>query len=157
MNVNNTYVQVPARTDETKVIPPKTKDRKLLPVVELQCKVCPEGGTGGKIMSGCAALASSLRSNPAHLRVLDLTRNDLQDRSVQLLSEFLAEPLCRLETLNLRCCTLTLTSCQCLTSVLRHSSALKELDLSYNRLTDQGVELLSDWLGNHQCRLEILR
>ncbi|KAM7419962.1 hypothetical protein PAMA_016866 [Pampus argenteus] len=107
--------------------------------------------------SGCAALASSLRSNPAHLRVLDLTRNDLQDRGVQLLSEFLAEPLCRLETLNLRCCTLTLTSCQCLTSVLRHSSALKELDLSYNRLTDQGVELLSDWLRNQQCRLEILR
>ncbi|XP_053193575.1 NACHT, LRR and PYD domains-containing protein 12-like isoform X2 [Scomber japonicus] len=107
--------------------------------------------------SGCAALASSLRSNPAHLRDLDLSRNDLRDCGVQLLSEFLAESLCQLETLNLRCCTITATGCQSLTSALSGSSALKELDLTYNRLKDQGVERLCDWLRNHQCRLEILR
>ncbi|XP_044199253.1 NACHT, LRR and PYD domains-containing protein 12-like isoform X8 [Thunnus albacares] len=107
--------------------------------------------------SGCAALATSLRSNPAHLRVLDLAINDLRDHGVQLLSEFLAESLCQLETLNLKCCTLTAGGCRSLTSALRGSSALRDLDLSYNRLMDQGVELLSDWLSNHQCRLEILR
>ncbi|XP_062294351.1 NACHT, LRR and PYD domains-containing protein 12-like isoform X2 [Scomber scombrus] len=106
---------------------------------------------------GCAALTSSLRSNPAHLRVLDLARNDLRDSGVQLLSELLAESLCQLETLNLRCCTITAPGCQSLTSALSGSSALKELDLAYNRLMDQGVELLCDWLRNHQCRLEILR
>ena len=47
---------------------------------------------------------------------------------------------------SLRCCTLMTTSCQYLTSALRGSSTLKELDLSYNKLMDQGVTLLSDWL-----------
>ncbi|XP_044045248.1 NACHT, LRR and PYD domains-containing protein 12-like isoform X2 [Siniperca chuatsi] len=106
---------------------------------------------------GCAALASSLKSNPAHLRVLDLSRNDLRDDGVENLSEFLAEPLCQLETLNLKCCTLTAACCRSLTLALSCSSALKELDLSYNNLMDQGVKLLSDWLRKPQCRLEILR
>ncbi|XP_010751040.2 NACHT, LRR and PYD domains-containing protein 12-like isoform X1 [Larimichthys crocea] len=106
--------------------------------------------------SGCAALASSLKSNPAHLRVLDLSRNDLQDCGVEKLSEFLAEPLCQLETLNLKCCSVTAACCRSLTFALSCSSALEELDLSYNQV-DQGVELLSDWLRKPQCKLEILR
>lgn len=107
--------------------------------------------------SGCAALASSLKSNPAHLRVLDLARNKLQDAGVEHLSEFLAEPLCRLETLNLKCCTLTEACCRSFTFALSCSFALKELDLSYNSLKDQGVKLLSDWLRKPQCGLQILR
>ncbi|XP_070712057.1 ribonuclease inhibitor-like [Pempheris klunzingeri] len=106
---------------------------------------------------GCAALASSLRSNPAHLRVLDLARNDLRDGGAENLSEFFVEPLCQLETLILKCCWLTAACCRSLIHALSGSSALKELDLSYNSLMDRGVEPLSDWLGKPQCRLEILR
>uniref|UniRef100_A0A8C2CGT3 Uncharacterized protein n=1 Tax=Cyprinus carpio TaxID=7962 RepID=A0A8C2CGT3_CYPCA len=47
---------------------------------------------------GCAALTSALRSNPSHLRVLDLSRNKLRD-SVKLLSEVLQDPHCKLEKL----------------------------------------------------------
>ncbi|XP_051238099.1 NACHT, LRR and PYD domains-containing protein 3 isoform X1 [Dicentrarchus labrax] len=107
--------------------------------------------------NGCAVLASSLKSNPGHLRVLDLTRNVLQDVGVENLSEFLAEPLCQLETLKLKCCMLTAACCRSLTFALSCSSALKELDLSFNHLTDQGLTLLADWLRKPQCRLEILR
>ncbi|XP_059189183.1 NACHT, LRR and PYD domains-containing protein 12-like [Centropristis striata] len=106
---------------------------------------------------GFAALTSSLKSNPAHLRVLDLTDNDLRDSDVRDLCEFLADPRCRLQTLNLESCWLPAVSCWSLTSDLRASSALKELDLSRNYLEDQGVELLSDWLKKPQCTLEILR
>ncbi|XP_071380516.1 NLR family CARD domain-containing protein 3-like [Centroberyx affinis] len=107
--------------------------------------------------SGCDVLASCLKSNPSHLRVLDLAGNDLRDPSVNFLSSFLEEPLCKLETLELKCCSLTKGCSQSLTLALSFSSALKELDLRYNKLEDQGVELLSDWLRRPQCRLEILR
>ncbi|XP_078022798.1 NACHT, LRR and PYD domains-containing protein 3-like isoform X10 [Epinephelus lanceolatus] len=106
---------------------------------------------------GCAALGSSLKSNPAHLRVLDLTGNDLRDGGVTKLCEFLAEPRCGLETLSLRSCRLSAECCRPLTSALSSSSDLKELDLRGNQLMDQGAELLSDWLRKPQCRLKTLR
>uniref|UniRef100_A0A8C2CDI7 NACHT domain-containing protein n=1 Tax=Cyprinus carpio TaxID=7962 RepID=A0A8C2CDI7_CYPCA len=47
---------------------------------------------------GCAALTSALRSNPSHLRNLDLSENKLRD-SVKLLSDVLQNPHCKLEIL----------------------------------------------------------
>ncbi|XP_073695552.1 NLR family CARD domain-containing protein 3-like [Garra rufa] len=47
---------------------------------------------------GCAALASALRSNPSHLRHLDLSENKLGD-SVKMLSAVLEDPHSKLETL----------------------------------------------------------
>ncbi|XP_047434167.1 NACHT, LRR and PYD domains-containing protein 3-like [Mugil cephalus] len=107
--------------------------------------------------TGCIELASSLKSNPSYLRVLDVSRNHLLDLGVENLSEFLAEPLCKLETLNLKCCTLTDSCCRLLTFALSCSSALKDLDLSFNQLKDQGMKLLCDWLRKPKCQLEILR
>ncbi|XP_026104091.1 NLR family CARD domain-containing protein 3-like [Carassius auratus] len=41
---------------------------------------------------GCAALASALRSNPEHLRELDLSGNKLRDSEVKLLSDLKDDP-----------------------------------------------------------------
>ncbi|XP_026105902.1 ribonuclease inhibitor-like [Carassius auratus] len=46
----------------------------------------------------CAALTSALRSNPSHLRELNLSLNKLRD-SMKLLSDVLQDPQCKLEKL----------------------------------------------------------
>ncbi|TWW62551.1 hypothetical protein D4764_04G0011980 [Takifugu flavidus] len=46
----------------------------------------------------CGSLASALRSNPSHLRELDLRLNNLQDSGVKLLSDLVENPHYGLET-----------------------------------------------------------
>ncbi|KAJ0015681.1 hypothetical protein NQD34_013971 [Periophthalmus magnuspinnatus] len=48
---------------------------------------------------GCASLASALRSNPSHLRELDLSYNHPGDTAVKLLSALQEDPHCALDTL----------------------------------------------------------
>ncbi|CAM4673095.1 unnamed protein product [Leuciscus chuanchicus] len=129
--------------------------QKLLPVIKesrsVQLSDC------GVTDEGCAALASALRSNPSHLRELNLYRNKLGDRGVKLLSYGLKDPHCKLEILWLWDCGVTDEGCADLASALRSNpSHLRELDLSLNKLGDRGVKLLSDGLKDNHCKLEIL-
>ncbi|XP_036418204.1 stonustoxin subunit beta-like [Colossoma macropomum] len=48
---------------------------------------------------GCSSLASALKSNPSHLRELDLSYNHPGESGVKLLSDLLEDPHCALEKL----------------------------------------------------------
>ncbi|XP_067224517.1 NACHT, LRR and PYD domains-containing protein 12-like isoform X3 [Chanodichthys erythropterus] len=107
---------------------------------------------------GCAALASALRSNPSHLRKLDLSVNKLGDSGVKMISAVLENPHCKLEDLGLRYCGVTDEGCAALASALRSNpSHLRKLDLSGNKLGDSRVKIISAGLENPHCKLEKLQ
>ncbi|CAB1443193.1 unnamed protein product, partial [Pleuronectes platessa] len=87
----------------------------------------------------CEVVASALKSDPSHLRELDLSK--MLDSGVKLLCSGLESPNCRLETL---------------------SSEVKPLSSErtgseYNNLQDSGVKELCGFLQSPTCRLETLR
>ncbi|XP_052357229.1 NLR family CARD domain-containing protein 3-like, partial [Oncorhynchus keta] len=128
---------------------------RLLPVVKASRAVLLSDC--GVTEEGCASLVSALRSNPSHLRELDLSYNHPGDSGVRLLSAGLEDPHCRLEKLKLSGCLVTEEGCASLVSALRSNpSHLRELDLSYNHPGDSGVRLLSAGLEDPHCRLEKL-
>ncbi|XP_016113400.1 ribonuclease inhibitor-like [Sinocyclocheilus grahami] len=130
--------------------------QKLLPVIKesrsVQLSYC------GVTDEGCAALTSGLRSNPSHLRELDLTGNEMGVSGLNLLSDGLKDLHCRLEKLKLSYCGVTDEGCAALTSGLRSNpSHLRELDLTGNEMGVSGLNLLSDGLKDLHCRLEKLK
>ncbi|XP_034093120.1 protein NLRC3-like [Gymnodraco acuticeps] len=105
----------------------------------------------------CEVVASALKSDPSHLRDLNLSHSPLKDSDVERLSSGLKSPNCRLKALSLKGCRLSEISCSALASALKSNIHLRDLDLSWNALKDSGVELLRDLLESPDCRLETLR
>ncbi|XP_036418913.1 adhesion G protein-coupled receptor E3-like [Colossoma macropomum] len=115
----------------------------------------------------CAALASALsssssadlapvlkalKSNPSHLRELNVKWSNLRDSGVKELSNLLKDPHCKLEKLQLEQCSITNESCADLFKALESNpSHLRELSLNNNKLGDSGVKELCDLLKDPHC------
>ncbi|KAL7844784.1 hypothetical protein SRHO_G00233230 [Serrasalmus rhombeus] len=108
---------------------------------------------------GCAALASAFRTNPLHLRELNLSGNNVGNFGVKHLSELLVHSQSTLEKLHLSFCSITEEGYAALASSLKSnpSSHLIELDLRGNNPGDTGVKKLMDLLYDPNCKLKTLR
>ncbi|XP_073721966.1 NLR family CARD domain-containing protein 3-like [Misgurnus anguillicaudatus] len=128
----------------------KNPDCKLKILKLCKCNITDEG---------CVALTSALRSNPSHLTHLNLSDNNLRDSGVKLISDVLKNPDCKLETLKLKSCNITDEGCVALTSALKsnQSSHLRELNLSWNNLTDSGLKLISDLKDDPHYKLQTVQ
>ncbi|ROL55323.1 NLR family CARD domain-containing protein 3 [Anabarilius grahami] len=106
----------------------------------------------------CVILTSALKSNPSHLRELNLSWNKIGNTGVKNLCEVLKDSHCELERLSLSGSWITEKQCVILTSALKSNpSHLRELNLSWNKIGNTGVNHLCDVLKDSHCELERLR
>ncbi|XP_062372068.1 NLR family CARD domain-containing protein 3-like [Sardina pilchardus] len=129
---------------------------RLQPVVEESQKALLN--SCGLTERSCAALASALKSNPSHMRELQLSGNKAGDSGVKHLSSLLDDPNCKLEKLHLDNCSIGEEGFRALASALRSNpSHMRELQLWGNKAGDSGVKHLSSLLEDPNCKLEKLQ
>ncbi|CAM4544523.1 unnamed protein product [Leuciscus chuanchicus] len=132
--------------------------RRLVPAVR-NCRKALLAGCNLTDQS-CEIVASALQPANSPVRELDMSNNDLQDSGVKLISVGLKSSHCKDTEVSyrlLKCCKLTIQSCESLASaLLSANSCLRELNLSNNDLQDSGVERLAAGLKSPYCKLELL-
>uniref|UniRef100_H3A1K7 Uncharacterized protein n=1 Tax=Latimeria chalumnae TaxID=7897 RepID=H3A1K7_LATCH len=108
------------------------------------------------LTAACCEDLSSVLSTNSILVELYLSRNNLGDLGVNLLSAGLRDPNCKLQRLELVGCGLTAGCCEDLSSILSTKSSLMVLNLNNNNLGDSGVKCLSAGLRDPNCELQAL-
>ncbi|NXL93452.1 RINI inhibitor, partial [Alectura lathami] len=108
------------------------------------------------LTTACCKAVSSVLSVNKHLQILHMSENKLGNAGVEILCEGLLHPNCNIHSLWLGNCNITAACCATLVKVMVTKECLKELDLSYNCLEDEGVKKLCEGVRNPNCKLQHL-
>ncbi|XP_015284012.1 PREDICTED: ribonuclease inhibitor-like, partial [Gekko japonicus] len=104
----------------------------------------------------CENLRSILSTKPS-LTELRLGDNRLGTSGVKVLCQGLLDPKCQLQKLQLEYCELSPANAEALSSALRTTASLTELNLSNNKLGDAAVKQLCQGLLDANCKLQSLQ
>uniref|UniRef100_A0AAV2LPJ4 Uncharacterized protein n=1 Tax=Knipowitschia caucasica TaxID=637954 RepID=A0AAV2LPJ4_KNICA len=105
----------------------------------------------------CPVLAFVLSCKESLVKEMDLSFNSIADQGMKILAPGLSHQDCRLMILRLSACELTSSACEYLGKALKLFITLKELDLSYNSIGDEGMKHLASGLESLMCQLETLK
>ncbi|XP_078266269.1 NACHT, LRR and PYD domains-containing protein 3-like [Rhinoraja longicauda] len=103
----------------------------------------------------CEQLVEVLNVNQSII-FLDLSDNNIQDKGVSFLHKALSKDACALKILRIGGNKLTSSCSKDLTSLITESKTLAELDLSNNRIGEEGLKQLCETLKNEDCKLQKL-
>uniref|UniRef100_UPI00398E4FF3 NACHT, LRR and PYD domains-containing protein 3-like n=1 Tax=Pristiophorus japonicus TaxID=55135 RepID=UPI00398E4FF3 len=103
----------------------------------------------------CEQLVTALNVNH-RIILLDLSDNNILDQGISILCNALKDEQCTLQTLSVGGNKLTPSCCEYLISVLETNKTLVELDLSNNRIGEEGLQELSKALTKENCKLQKL-
>nr|XP_048282903.1 NACHT, LRR and PYD domains-containing protein 8 [Myodes glareolus] len=105
--------------------------------------------------ASCKEIAFALKHSKM-LTHLSLAENKLEDAGSRHIWDALEHLMCPLQRLVLRQCSLTSACCEYMMSSFKNNKSLRSLDLSFNRLMDDGVSLLCRALAEANCNLLVL-
>ncbi|XP_070621835.1 ribonuclease inhibitor isoform X2 [Erythrolamprus reginae] len=103
----------------------------------------------------CKSISSALSVNSV-LKELQLGGNSIGDTGVIEICEGLSSPSCNLESLWLGQSSITAGCCDALAKLIVDKSSLRELDVSYSHIGDEGVLKLCEAVKNPNCNLKYL-
>ncbi|XP_072113047.1 NLR family CARD domain-containing protein 3-like [Mobula birostris] len=103
----------------------------------------------------CEQLVEVLPANHS-ITFLDLSDNNLQDKGVSLLCDALTKENYTLQILRVCNNKLTASCSEHLASMITTNKTLVELDVSCNRIGEEGLKRLCEALKNEECKLEKL-
>ncbi|XP_020376766.2 NACHT, LRR and PYD domains-containing protein 3-like, partial [Rhincodon typus] len=103
----------------------------------------------------CEQLVAALAVNH-RIILLDLSDNNIRDKGFILLCNALEGEQCSLQMLSVGGNKLTSSCCKDLATMLGTNKTLVELDLSHNRIGEDGLQELSKALKNENCKLQKL-
>ncbi len=104
---------------------------------------------------GVSILAASLNNNST-LEILSLRDNSVSDEGIKPLTNVLQNNNQALKRLGLQENGITDFGAEYLAQMLQKNQTLIYLSLSWNKISDQGVQLLASALNNHNNSLQVL-
>ncbi|KAM7340369.1 hypothetical protein ACRRTK_000984 [Alexandromys fortis] len=112
--------------------------------------------SGCCLTSDCCEQISNVLTCSENLKTLKLGNNNIQDRGVKQLCEALRNPACKLQSLGLDMCELTIVCWADLASALRTCRTLTMLSLDWITVDHYGVRLLCEALTCGDCSVKVL-
>ena len=91
---------------------------------------------------GMKKIVANIQNNGV-LKKLDFSENYINDNGIKAVSNYLQSQSCKLQMLNLASNKITSTGARYIANAIEMNVTLQELDISYNDISDDGIEFIS--------------